>query len=135
MPDRTAIRLHTPDDPAALVEVATGPAEKAEAGQIHIGALGREYVPLVATPAQARELAAALLRAADAAEAQVKDTYPTVKAGELRRGDVRSGERTITVDRVRTDGDTVHVTWTSDVGRHWTQSYAADAEISLRRRA
>ncbi|WP_255306260.1 hypothetical protein [Streptomyces sp. Wb2n-11] len=133
MPD---IRMHTaPDGPAALVEVAPGPSVNAEAGQIHIGARGSAYVPLVATPAQARELATALLRAADAAEAQAEDTHPTVKAGELRRGDVRSGERTITVDRVRTDGGTVHVTWTSDAGRRWTQGYPADADVSLRRRA
>ncbi|MET9519218.1 hypothetical protein [Streptomyces sp. NPDC002994] len=135
MPD---IRMYTPDGPAApveAVEVATGPAVNAAAGQIHIGARGSAYVPLVATPEQARELAAALLRAADEAQAQVKDTYPTVKAGELRRGDVRTGERVITVDRVRIDGDTVHVTWASDAGRHWTQSYATDADIDLRRRA
>ncbi|MET9508463.1 hypothetical protein ABZX62_08285 [Streptomyces flavidovirens] len=132
MPD---IRMHTPDDSPALVEVATGPAGGAEAGQIHIGARSSAYVSLVATPTQARELAAALVRAADDAEAQVKDTFPTVRAGELRRGDVRTGERTITVERVRSDGDTVHVTWASDAGRHWTQSYAADTEIGLRRRA
>ncbi|MGX1882961.1 hypothetical protein [Streptomyces sp. NPDC055287] len=132
MPD---IRMHTPDEPAALVEVAPGPAGNAEAGQIHIGARGGEYVPLVATPAQARELAAALLRAADEAQAQLTDTYPTVKAGDLRRGDVRTGDRTITVERVRSDGDTVHVTWASDIGRQWTQSYPADVEIALRRRA
>ncbi|GAA2935542.1 hypothetical protein [Streptomyces enissocaesilis] len=133
MPD---IRMHTtPDGPAALVEVAPGPSVDAEAGQVHIGARGSAYVPLVATPAQARELAAALVRAAEAAEAQAEDTYPTVRAGELRRGDVRGGERALTVDRVRSDGDTVHVTWTSDAGRHWTQSYPADAEIGLRRRA
>ncbi|MBT2508391.1 hypothetical protein J7I98_21360 [Streptomyces sp. ISL-98] len=129
------IRMHTRDGGTHHVEVAPGPAGNAEAGQIHVGAHGSEYVPLVATPAQARELAAALLRAADEAEAQARDTYETVKAGELRRGDVRTGERTITVDRVRTDGDTVHVTWTSDVGRQWTQSYATDTDISLRRRA
>lgn len=132
MPD---IRMHAKDGSAALVEVATGPAAQAEAGQIHIGARGGEYVPLVATPAQARELAAALVRAADAAEAHVRDTYPTVTAGELRRGDVRTGERTITVERVRVDGATVHVTWASDAGRQWNQTYAADAEIALRRRA
>ncbi|MGW7054362.1 hypothetical protein [Streptomyces sp. NPDC054887] len=144
MPD---IRLHTPDDPAALVEVAPGPAGDAEAGQVHIGVRSGQgvqagqdvragqYVPLVAAPAQARELAAALLRAADDAEARLKDTFPTVKAGELRRGDVRTGERVITVERVRADGDTVHVTWASDGGRQWTQSYAADTDIALRRRA
>ncbi|WP_256096801.1 hypothetical protein [Streptomyces agglomeratus] len=132
MPD---IRMHTPDDPAALVEVDTGPAGNAKAGQVHIGARGTGYVALVATPAQARELAAALVRAADAVEVQVKDTYPTVRAAELRRGDVRTGERTITVERVRADGATVHVTWTSDAGRQWNQTYAADAEIALRRRA
>ncbi|MBT2401948.1 hypothetical protein [Streptomyces sp. ISL-100] len=47
MPD---IRMYTPDDPAApveAVEVTTGPAGNAAAGQIHIGARGRSYVPLV----------------------------------------------------------------------------------------
>ncbi|MGR8011948.1 hypothetical protein [Streptomyces hypolithicus] len=129
------IRLNTPDHAEARMEVTTGPAAHAQAGQVHIAARGSQYVALVATPAQARELAAALVRAAGEAEAQALDTYPTVSAGELRRGDVRSGERPITVDRVRVDGDTAHVTWTSDVGRHWTQSYPADSRISLRRRA
>ncbi|GAA1518650.1 hypothetical protein GCM10009730_26290 [Streptomyces albidochromogenes] len=132
MPD---IRMHTPDAPAALVEVATGPAGNAKAGQVHIGARGAAYVALAATPAQARELAAVLVRAADAAEARAQDTYPTVRADELRRGDVRTGERTITVERVRSEGGTVHVTWASEAGRQWNQTYAADAEIALRRRA
>ncbi|MFC9249128.1 hypothetical protein ACFT7S_35375 [Streptomyces sp. NPDC057136] len=86
------------------------------------------------TPVAARELAAALLRAAEQAE-RVSSAEPvTVKAHELRRGDVRDGERVMTVDSVRNDGSTAHVTWKSGAGRSWTQAYGADAEITLRYR-
>lgn len=58
----------------------------------------------------------------------------TVEAGELRRGDVRDGDRAMTVESARIDGSTVHVTWKSGAGRSWTQAYAADAAITLKRR-
>ncbi|HET6856825.1 MAG TPA: hypothetical protein VFH94_07000 [Streptomyces sp.] len=129
------IRMQTVGDSADRVEVAAGPAGRAGAGQVHIGAPGGASAGLVATPEQARELAAALLRAADEADSAGRTEPVTVKAGELRRGDVRSGDRTITVERVKADGNTVQITWTSGPGRHWTQGYAADADISLRHRA
>ncbi|MGC5345470.1 hypothetical protein PZB75_01525 [Streptomyces sp. AM 4-1-1] len=109
----------------------------AEGGGILIGLRGRdgeEDVTLSRTPAAVRELAAALVRAADEAE-RVRSADPvTVEARELRRGDVRDGERVMTVERVRVDGDDAHITWVSNGGRTWTQSYAADAGIGLRRR-
>lgn len=40
----------------------------------------------------------------------------------------------MTVESARTDGSTVHVTWKSGAGRSWTQAYAADAPITLKRR-
>ncbi|WP_327365897.1 hypothetical protein [Streptomyces sp. NBC_01217] len=89
---------------------------------------------LVCTPARARELAAALALAADEAESAWSAQPVTVRARELRRGDVREGDRAMTVEGVRTDGTTAHVTWKSGAGRSWTQGYDADAEITLRRR-
>ncbi|WP_329396831.1 hypothetical protein [Streptomyces melanogenes] len=88
------------------------------------------------TPAQARELAAALVRAANEAENLTPSEPVSVKAQELRRGDVRDGDRSMTVDRVKVDEaiSTAHVTWKSDAGRAWTQSYAMDTDIRLRRR-
>ncbi|WP_328539831.1 hypothetical protein [Streptomyces sp. NBC_00344] len=86
------------------------------------------------TPAQARELAAALMRAAEEAERAEPAEPVTVEARELRRGDVRAGERSMTVDRVRPAGATTQVTWRSDTGRTWTQDYTADTAIALRRR-
>ncbi|MGP3635685.1 hypothetical protein ACTU45_20360 [Streptomyces sp. 24-1644] len=86
------------------------------------------------TPAAARELAAALVRAAEEAE-RVSSAEPvTVTASELRRGDVRDGDRVMTVESVRNDGSTAHVTWKSAAGRSWTQAYGADAAITLRYR-
>ncbi|MGW6583963.1 hypothetical protein ACWF76_32010 [Streptomyces globisporus] len=86
------------------------------------------------TPEAARELAAELLRAAEEAENAPAGRPVTVEAGELRRGDVRDGDRAMTVESARTDGSTVHVTWKSGAGRSWTQAYAADAAITLKRR-
>ncbi|MFJ8255374.1 hypothetical protein [Streptomyces sp. NPDC094466] len=86
------------------------------------------------TPGVARELAAVLLRAAEEAENAPGERPVTVGAGELRRGDVRDGDRSMTVESARTDGSTVHVTWKSGAGRSWTQAYAADTAITLKRR-
>jgi len=87
------------------------------------------------TPAAARELAAALVRAAEETENAHAGGPVTVPAGELRRGDVRDGDRAMTVDGVRADGSTSHVTWKSGAGRTWTQSYDVNTAITLRRRA
>ncbi|MEW1762352.1 hypothetical protein AB0393_38345 [Streptomyces cyaneofuscatus] len=86
------------------------------------------------TPAAARELAAALVRAAEETENASDEGPVTVPAGELRRGDVRDGDRSMTVDGVRTDGSTAHVTWRSGAGRTWNQSYDVNTAITLRRR-
>ncbi|MBK3556256.1 hypothetical protein JHN55_06845 [Streptomyces sp. MBT56] len=86
------------------------------------------------TPEAARRLAAELLRAAEEAENAPAGRPVTVGAGELRRGDVRDGDRAMTVESARTDGSTVHITWKSGAGRSWTQAYAADAAITLKRR-
>lgn len=86
------------------------------------------------TPAQARELAAALVHAADGSEHPEPAEPVTVEARELRRGDVRAGDRSMTVDRVVAAGKTTRVIWKSASGRSWTQEYAADTDIGLRRR-
>ncbi|SCE05502.1 hypothetical protein [Streptomyces sp. PpalLS-921] len=87
------------------------------------------------SPAAARELAAALLAAAREAEEERSEPV-TVQARELLRGDVRDGERVMTVEAVRTDGADVQVTWASEGGRRtWSQVYAAETAIRLRRRA
>ncbi|ALC32259.1 hypothetical protein ABE83_32385 [Streptomyces sp. CFMR 7] len=86
------------------------------------------------TPAAAREVAAALVRAAEEAENASAEGPVTVRADELRRGDVRDGERPMTVDGARTDGSTAHITWKSVEGRTWTQSYDVNTAITLRRR-
>ncbi|PCG84653.1 hypothetical protein CIB93_18405 [Streptomyces sp. WZ.A104] len=86
------------------------------------------------TPEAARELAASLVRAAEEAENAPGEQPVTVEAGALRRGDVRDGDRAMTVENVRTDGSTVHVTWRSGAGRTWTQAYGADVAITLKRR-
>lgn len=90
---------------------------------------------LICTPARSRELAAALARAADEVESAQSAEPVTVTARELRRGDVRDGDRAMTVEAVRVDGATAYVTWKSGAGRSWTQGYDADVEITLRRRA
>nr|WSW70708.1 hypothetical protein OG461_33465 [Streptomyces sp. NBC_00995] len=89
---------------------------------------------LVCTPARARELATALGLAADEAESAPSADPVTVRAAQLRRGDVREGGRAMTVDSVRTEGATTHVTWKSGAGRTWNQLYDADVRITLRRR-
>ncbi|MEV0786076.1 hypothetical protein AB0I52_24600 [Streptomyces sp. NPDC050423] len=101
--------------------------------EIRLGTPSGE-LSLICTPDRARELAAALGLAADEVESVRSADPVTVRADELRRGDVRDGDRAMTVDGVRTDGATVHVTWKSGAGRGWNQLYDADARIDLRRR-
>ncbi|MFD7749781.1 hypothetical protein ACFV2V_27920 [Streptomyces sp. NPDC059698] len=86
------------------------------------------------TPGAARELAAVLLRAAEETENAPGEDPVTVEAAGLRRGDVRDGDRAMTVESARLDGSTVHVTWRSGAGRSWTQAYAADTAVTLKRR-
>lgn len=100
--------------------------------EIRIGTPSGEH-SVICTPARARELATALGLAADEAESAPADPV-TVRADELRRGDVRDGDRVMTVDAVRIDGATAHITWKSGAGRGWNQLYDADARITLRRR-
>ncbi|MFJ5723891.1 hypothetical protein [Streptomyces sp. NPDC093149] len=101
--------------------------------EVRVTAPAGEFV-LVCTPGRARELAAALALAADGAESAESAEPVTVRARELRRGDVRDGDRAMTVESVRVDGATAHVTWKSGAGRSWTQGYDAEAVITLRRR-
>ncbi|TXS49648.1 hypothetical protein [Streptomyces sp. OR43] len=113
-----------------------GRLEAAPAGEdveIRVGTPSGE-LSLICTPARARELATALGLAADEAERAGSAHPVTVRADELRRGDVRDGDRAMTVDSVRTDGATAHITWKSGAGRSWNQQYDADARITLRRR-
>lgn len=114
------------------------PADRLEVSPVGAGIEIRFGTPwgehsLICTPARARELATALGLAADEAESGPADPV-TVRADELRRGDVRDGDRAMTVDAVRIDGATAHITWKSGAGRGWNQLYDADARITLRRR-
>lgn len=117
----------------AVVEVAAGPPGDEPRVGILIAGPSAETT-WSCTPAAARELAAALTLAADEAESASSAEPVTVRAQELRRGDVREAHRLMTVESVRTDGSTTQVTWKSGSGRGWTQSYEADAAITLRRR-
>lgn len=115
------------------------PAGYLEASPVGTGVEIRVGTPsgthsLLCTPARARELATALGLAADEAESARSADPVTVSARELRRGDVRDGDRLMTVDSVRIDGATAHITWKSGAGRNWNQLYDADARITLRRR-
>ncbi|MEV8449593.1 MULTISPECIES: hypothetical protein [unclassified Streptomyces] len=120
---------------------SAGPAPAAaEGGSVPPSRIGIRLAPPTGellwscTPEAARELAAELLRAAEETENAPAGHPVTVEAGRLRRGDVRDGDRAMTVESARTDGSTVHVTWKSGAGRTWTQAYAADAAIALKRR-
>lgn len=115
------------------------PAEYLEATPVDAGVQIRVGTPsgelsLVCTPDRARELAVALGLAADEVDSVRSADPVTVRADELRRGDVRDGDRAMTVDGIRTDGAAAHVTWKSGAGRSWNQQYDADARITLRRR-
>ncbi|THA76872.1 hypothetical protein E6R60_09750 [Streptomyces sp. A0642] len=115
------------------------PAERLDVTPVGAGVEIRIGTPsgklsLTCTPARARELATALGLAADEAESAASADPVTVRAAELRRGDVRDGDRAMTVDAVRVDGATAHITWKSGAGRSWNQLYDADARITLRRR-
>ncbi|MFB7917199.1 hypothetical protein [Streptomyces sp. NPDC056061] len=118
------------DGRPAMLEVASaGPG-------VEVRAAARSgELSLVCTPDRARELATALVRAADEAECAHASGPVTVAARELRRGDVRDDDRAMTVQGVRVDGATAHITWRSGAGRSWTQAYDADAAIALRKRA
>ncbi|MFF0568732.1 hypothetical protein ACFYT7_13945 [Streptomyces sp. NPDC004041] len=126
--------------PATGVKPATGVNPAASDGSAPAPRIGIRLTPPTGelvwscSPEAARELAAALVRAAEEAENAATGRPVTVEAGELRRGDVRDGDRAMTVESARTDGSTVHVTWKSGAGRSWTQAYAADAAITLKRR-
>ncbi|MCX4678885.1 hypothetical protein OG413_26855 [Streptomyces sp. NBC_01433] len=118
---------------AALVELTRGVAGGPARVGIRIAspAGGADWS---CTPATARALAAALVRAAEETEDAQSARPVTVKAHELLRGDVRDTDRAMTVVSVKAVGSTVQVTWTSGAGRSWTQGYAPDTEIALRRR-
>ncbi|MFD4595858.1 hypothetical protein [Streptomyces rubiginosohelvolus] len=131
----------TVDEHMPATATAGGPAPIApDAGPAPAPRIGIRLTPPAGelvwscTPEAARELAAALLRAAEEAESAPAARPVTVEAGELRRGDVRDGDRAMTVESARTDGSTVHVTWKSGAGRSWTQAYAPDTAITLKRR-
>ncbi|MET9810235.1 hypothetical protein [Streptomyces halstedii] len=135
------IRIEDAEGHGATLEVAPGPTETPHGGPSGDGPVVgiRIEAPSGRTgwscsPAAARELAAALLAAAREAEEERSEPV-TVTARELLRGDVRDGERVMTVEAVRTDGADVQVTWTSEGGRRtWSQVYAAETAIRLRRR-
>ncbi|WP_405684347.1 hypothetical protein OG204_05635 [Streptomyces sp. NBC_01387] len=116
-------------DGGARVALETGPAGVLLA----VRPAADQGAAVLCSPGRARELAAALVRAADEAERVRPAEHVTVEARELQRGDVRDSDRSMTVDRVRVLGDSVQVTWKSDTGRSWTQDYAADTVIGLRR--
>ncbi|MEU0137282.1 hypothetical protein ABZ172_25115 [Streptomyces sp. NPDC006296] len=127
------IEIRDPEGNGATLEAAPGPAE----GPLRVGILiegPAAHAAWSCTPAAARELAAALVTAADEAE-HARDAEPvSVRAADLLRGDVRDADRLMTVEAVRADGANVQVTWTSGAGRSWSQTYDADAAVRLRRR-
>ncbi|GGY88380.1 hypothetical protein CP967_31000 [Streptomyces nitrosporeus] len=126
------IRIEDTEGRGATVEVAPRPpGERPGVGLLIEGPPGR--ASWACSPEAARELAAALVRAAGDAEDTLAEPV-TVKARDLLRGDVRDGHRTMTVEAVRTDGANVQVTWTSGGGRSWSQLYEAGTDIRLRRR-
>ncbi|MFD9290629.1 hypothetical protein ACFWBV_20550 [Streptomyces sp. NPDC060030] len=127
------IEIKDPQGRGATLEVAPGPAE----GPLQVSlVIGGPSAPAAwsCTPAAARALAAALVAAAGEAESARESELVTVEARDLLRGDVRDGNRFMTVEAVRADGTNVQVTWTSGAGRSWSQMYDADAAIQLRRR-
>ncbi|HWU06214.1 MAG TPA: hypothetical protein VN520_07445 [Streptomyces sp.] len=128
-----SIEIRDTEGGGATLEVAPGPAE----GPLQVGILiegPAAHASWSCSPAAARELAAALVAAAGEAENARSADPVTVRACELRRGDVRDGDRLMTVEAVRTVGADVQVTWTSGAGRSWSQMYGADAAVRLRRR-
>lgn len=128
-----SIEIEDAEGHGAALEVIPGPAEGAPRVGILIESpsAGASFS---CSPAAARTLAAALVRAAEDVEDARSADPVTVKARELLRGDVRDGDRVMTVEGVRRDGANVQVTWTSGGGRSWSQTYAAETDIRLRRR-
>ncbi|TXS10705.1 MULTISPECIES: hypothetical protein [unclassified Streptomyces] len=127
------IEIQDPEGRGATLEVAPGPAE----GPLQVGIViggPSARASWSCTPAAARELAAVLVTAAAEAESARESEPVTVAARDLLRGDVRDGDRLMTVEAVRADGANVQVTWTSGAGRSWSQMYEADAAVRLRRR-
>ncbi|MFF5724551.1 hypothetical protein [[Kitasatospora] papulosa] len=127
------IEIRDPEGRAATLEVAPGPVEGPLQVDIVTGGPSA-HTAWSCTPAAARELAAALVAAAGEAESARESEPVTVEARDLLRGDVRDGDRLMTVEAVRADGANVQVTWTSGAGRSWSQVYGADAAVRLRRR-
>ncbi|GAA2978047.1 MULTISPECIES: hypothetical protein [Streptomyces] len=126
------IRIEDTEGRGATLEVTPGqPGDRPRVGILIEDPSGR--ASWSCSPAAARELAAALAGAAREAEEEPSEPV-TVKARDLLRGDVRDGHRVMTVEAVRTDGANVQVTWASDGGRSWSQVYAAETDIRLRRR-
>ncbi|MFD5038220.1 hypothetical protein ACFWNI_14130 [Streptomyces sp. NPDC058377] len=125
-----SIEIRDSEGRGMALEVAPGPPE----GPLQVGIRIEGVSSWSCSTAAARELAAALVAAATEAEHAGAGEPVTVEARELRRGDVREGDRLMTVEAVRTDGANVQVTWTSGGGRSWSQMYGADAAIRLRRR-
>lgn len=128
-----SIEIRDTEGRGAVLEVAPGSSE-GPGGVVLLIEGPSAHESWSCTPAAARELAAALVRAATEAEHARSAEPVTVRARELLRGDVRDGDRLMTVEAVRTDGANVQVTWTSGSGRSWSQMYAAEADIRLRRR-
>lgn len=128
-----SIEIRDTEGHGATLEAAPGPGT----GPVRVGILIEGHpagASWSCTPAAARALAAALVAAAAEAEDARSAEPVTVRASELLRGDVRDGDRLMTVETVRADGANVQVTWTSGAGRSWSQMYGADTEIRLRRR-
>ncbi|MEU8709272.1 hypothetical protein [Streptomyces sp. NPDC048565] len=129
-----SIEIRDTEGNGATLGVAPGQAQEPPRVAIRIEGPSAHAASWSCSPAAARELAAALVAAAVEAENARSAEPVTVKARELRRGDVRDGDRLMTVESVRTDGANVQVTWTSGAGRSWSQMYGAEADIRLRRR-
>lgn len=121
---------------------------ESEPGQVTMNVGHGDYSgPAWLEPAQARELAAALLRAADEAEWSAGvNTYPEVAAGDLRIGDVLrpsvdyrgdDNDQTAVCTAVlkRIDAPYLRVTWrTQGSSETWTSTMHAKESVCLMRR-
>ncbi|MCY0926279.1 hypothetical protein OTB20_08670 [Streptomyces sp. H27-H1] len=122
--------------PFDTVTVATGDEAAGPAGTVTLDTSGRSEL----TSAEARALAHALLRAADAADwASGVDTFPAVLAGDLQVGDVLiSGkspeppELCVAVEVTVTRGR-VTVVWQTE-GNMMTTYHGVRDSVTLRRR-
>ncbi|MFG3014373.1 hypothetical protein ACGFZB_28925 [Streptomyces cinerochromogenes] len=122
----------TLDGSAVSIETASASQTLPPGLVYHFDHSAEELGSIAYTPDEARALAVALLRAADDAETQGPHE---VEARSLRKGDVLADAANTTyIEDVRMDGNVVRVRWATTAGGQWSQGYAADKRMKLRRR-